>query len=195
VHADPDGLGDLELIARSLDEPALFAVLLTRHHRSIYRYLARRLPADAAEDCAQETFVRAFAARAGFRPYRASALPWLYGIATNLVRERAREEGRTLAGSRDDLIGWEDDAVERGSRPSMCGGTSATRSPRCRPFDRPHRPCSPLSRALAKKPRARTAQRHEAARTVSTAAVALSRPSAASARGPARRQRKREWMS
>lgn len=106
-------LADSELIVRSLDEPALFGALLIRHHRPVYRYLARRLPVDAAEDCAQETFTRAFAIRGSFRPHGASALPWLYGIATNLIRERIRDEQRVLAGSRDDLIAWEDDAVDR----------------------------------------------------------------------------------
>ncbi len=87
---DAAGLDDVELIARSLDEPEAFAALLTRHHTPVYRYLSRRLPVDAAEECTQETFTRAFAARDRFRPHCDSALPWLYGIATNVVRERRR---------------------------------------------------------------------------------------------------------
>jgi len=108
-------LGDVEVIARSVDEPEAFAVLLARHHTPVYRYLSRRLPVDAAEECTQETFTRAFAARSRFRPHHPSALPWLYGIATNVVRERHREERRVLAGPRADAVAWEDadDAVER----------------------------------------------------------------------------------
>ena len=112
---DAAGLDDVEMIARSLDEPEAFSVLLTRHHTPVYRYLSRRLPIDAAEECAQETFTRAFAARRTFRPFRDSALPWLYGIATNVVRERRREERRVLAGPRAEAVAWEhaDDAVDR----------------------------------------------------------------------------------
>lgn len=112
---DASDLDDVELIARSLDEPELFAALLTRHHTPVYRYLSRRLPVDAAEECAQETFTRAFVARSRFRPHHPSALPWLYGIATNVVRERRREERRVLEGPRADVVAWEDadDAVER----------------------------------------------------------------------------------
>jgi RNA polymerase sigma-70 factor (ECF subfamily) len=95
VGRDADDLGDIELIARSLDEPALFAALLTRYHRPIYRYLARRLPADAAEDCAQETFVRGFAARGSFRPCgdsrcRGSAASRRTSSASTLATRHAR---------------------------------------------------------------------------------------------------------
>jgi len=112
---DASRLDDVELIARSFDEPEAFGSLLERHHRPVYRYLSRRLSVDAAEECAQETFTRAFAARGAFRPYRDSALPWLYGIATNVVRERRREEQRVLAGPRADAVAWDDadDAVDR----------------------------------------------------------------------------------
>jgi RNA polymerase sigma-70 factor (ECF subfamily) len=112
---DASQLDEVELIARSLDEPEAFGGLLERHHRPVYRYLSRRLPVDAAEECAQETFTRAFAARRTFRPYRDSALPWLYGIATNVVRERRREEQRVLAGPRAPVVAWDDadDAVDR----------------------------------------------------------------------------------
>lgn len=105
---DASRLDDVELIARSLGEPEAFGGLLERHHGPVYRYLSRRLPVDAAEECAQETFARAFAGRHGFRPFRDSALPWLYGIATNVVRERRRDEQRVLAGPRADVVAWED---------------------------------------------------------------------------------------
>jgi len=112
---DASRLDDVELIARSLDQPEAFGGLLERHHRPIYLYLSRRLPVDTAEECAQETFTRAFAGRGTFRPHHDSALPWLYGIATNVVRERLREEQRVLTGPRADAVAWEhtDDAVDR----------------------------------------------------------------------------------
>jgi RNA polymerase sigma-70 factor (ECF subfamily) len=43
-----------------------------------------------------ETFVRAFDARRRFDSRRASALPWLYGIASNLIRMHFRTEERRL---------------------------------------------------------------------------------------------------
>ncbi|MGM0669421.1 MAG: sigma-70 family RNA polymerase sigma factor [Gemmatimonadota bacterium] len=67
---------------------------------SLFRY-CHRLTADtdAAEDVAQETFVRLLERRPdgvgdGLRP-------WMYRVATNLIRDRARQEanrGRILAG-------------------------------------------------------------------------------------------------
>jgi hypothetical protein len=39
-------------------------------------------------------FVTAFARRAAYRPHGASARPWLYGIAHNLLRAQARRERR-----------------------------------------------------------------------------------------------------
>lgn len=112
---DASDLDDIELIARSVDEPEAFAMLLARHHTPVYRYLSRRLPVDAAEECTQETFTRAFAARSRFRPHHDRALPWLYGIATNVVRERRRDEQRVLHGPRADAVAWEhaEDAVDR----------------------------------------------------------------------------------
>ena len=35
------------------------AEVFDRHHADVYRYLARRVPADIADDLASETFVRA----------------------------------------------------------------------------------------------------------------------------------------
>lgn len=58
-----------------------YAVALTGHH-------------DVADDVAQETFIRAYRALAGYRPEQIQGLalsPWLYRIALNLVRNRARD--------------------------------------------------------------------------------------------------------
>lgn len=102
-------LTDLEAVARSLDDPAAFSELLTRHHAAVYRYLARRLSLETAEEQAQEAFVRAFAGRRSFRPYRDSALPWLFGIATNLVHEQRRQGRRALLVPNGAEFAWPDD--------------------------------------------------------------------------------------
>ena len=62
-----------------------FETLVEMHRDEIYAYLWRIIPGDQAEDCLQETFLRAFRAYERTAPdsnYRA----WLYKIATNVAR-------------------------------------------------------------------------------------------------------------
>ncbi len=81
---------------RATGDTAAFSVLVTRY-RARVTALARRMltasGAEEAEDVAQETFVAAFAGRAGFRrgePFR----PWLYRIAVNRCLDRLRAQTR-----------------------------------------------------------------------------------------------------
>lgn len=60
------------------------------------RYLRRRIGKETAEDLAVETFVLAFRSRHAYDLQRESARPWLFGIATNLLRHHRRSEGRRL---------------------------------------------------------------------------------------------------
>jgi RNA polymerase sigma factor (sigma-70 family) len=87
---------DRAFIARSLDDGREFAPLFDRHYERIWRYLNRRCGPAVADDLAGETFVRAFAGRTGYDLEQADARAWLYGIATNLLRERSRSESRRL---------------------------------------------------------------------------------------------------
>jgi RNA polymerase sigma factor (sigma-70 family) len=73
-----------------------FAALFDRHAPHIYRYLARRLGDQAADDLAAETFLTAFRRRSTFRADQRDARPWLYGIATLLVAQHRRDEVRRL---------------------------------------------------------------------------------------------------
>ena len=66
------------------------------HARELHRYLARRLDPATADDLVAETFLIAWEQRRSYRPERASARAWLYGIATNLVRRHARGQSRAL---------------------------------------------------------------------------------------------------
>jgi RNA polymerase sigma factor (sigma-70 family) len=86
--------GDADAIAASMQEPARFAVVFDRHYEEISSYLSRRAGRALAEELASETFLRAFAARAGYDLAYRDARPWLYGIATNLLRKHARSEER-----------------------------------------------------------------------------------------------------
>jgi RNA polymerase sigma-70 factor (ECF subfamily) len=88
-------LSDVECLARSLSEPEAFELIFERHFDAIHKYLHRRAGRELADEIAAETFVSAFERRASCRTGD-SALPWLYGIATNLLRRRFRTERRQL---------------------------------------------------------------------------------------------------
>jgi RNA polymerase sigma factor (sigma-70 family) len=85
---------DAAAIEESLEAPGSFAVVFDRHYDAIWGYLCRRAGAAIADELAGETFLRAFATRARYDPARGDAGPWLYGIATNLLRRHARTELR-----------------------------------------------------------------------------------------------------
>jgi RNA polymerase sigma factor (sigma-70 family) len=107
---------DAELVERSLEVPMAFEPVFNRHFRSIHTYLHRRVGRDLADDLAAETFALAFERRGSCRA-TGSLLPWLYGIATNLIRHRRRAEGRRLrAYARSEVDLWavyEDEAAQR----------------------------------------------------------------------------------
>lgn len=76
--------------------------LVTRYERPLYAFLAKRCgDAQIAEDCFQETFLRAWRSRARFDRDRPLA-PWLYRIAMNVAREalgrRSRDRALPLEG-------------------------------------------------------------------------------------------------
>jgi RNA polymerase sigma-70 factor (ECF subfamily) len=80
----------------SLRRPQAFALLFDRHYDAIWRYLCRRVGPTGADDLAGESFLRAFVKRSNYEPSPLGARPWLYGIATNLLREQARREDRQM---------------------------------------------------------------------------------------------------
>jgi RNA polymerase sigma factor (sigma-70 family) len=84
------------LIERSLREPEVFGVIFDRHFDAVYRYLARRIGVGRADDLAASTFTVAFERRESFRLDASTARPWLFGIATNLLRNERRAEKRAL---------------------------------------------------------------------------------------------------
>lgn len=85
---------DASVIACSLHDPDIFSALFRRHAGTIQRYVTRRLGPDAADDVVAETFLLAFRQRGSYDMARADALPWLYGIATNLISRHRRDEVR-----------------------------------------------------------------------------------------------------
>ena len=87
---------DSEIIQRSLGQPRAFAELFDRHAGVVGRYAARRLGPDAGEDILSETFLVAFARRKAFDTAWDSALPWLFGIASRLIRKHRAKEAKHL---------------------------------------------------------------------------------------------------
>ncbi len=87
---------DAETLIESCSEPRAFIAVFERHYDAVHRYLRRRVSAEVADDLTAETFVRAYERRASYRPDRPDARPWLYGIATNLLRHHFRREEREL---------------------------------------------------------------------------------------------------
>jgi RNA polymerase sigma-70 factor (ECF subfamily) len=87
---------DSDEIAASLTDPQRFGSVAERHFGAIYQYLARRVGRDVAQDLGAETFVVAFSARSSYDLSRPNARPWLFGIATNLIRRHRRSEIRML---------------------------------------------------------------------------------------------------
>ena len=83
---------DTALLKAAGSDPAAFSELYMRHVGAVHGWLRRRIEW-AASDLTAETFARAWLIRARFRDERdGSALPWLLGIAANLLAEAARHD-------------------------------------------------------------------------------------------------------
>jgi RNA polymerase sigma-70 factor (ECF subfamily) len=87
---------DSEIIKRSIECPAAFGELYDRHAPALSRYAARRAGDSVADDVTSETFLVAFERRDRFDHRSEDAGPWLFGIATNLLRHHQRIEMRIL---------------------------------------------------------------------------------------------------
>src|SRR3954447_14617429 len=90
------GETDAAAIRASLVDGDAFVGVVDRHFDEISRYLRRRVSREIADELAADVFTTAFARRASYDLSRESALPWLYGIASNLLRNRLRHELREL---------------------------------------------------------------------------------------------------
>jgi RNA polymerase sigma-70 factor (ECF subfamily) len=85
------------MITASLEDPAWFAGIFDRHIDHVRRFVVRRLGESRGDDVVSEVFRVAFERRGTFDVAADSALPWLYGVATNLVRREHRSHARRLA--------------------------------------------------------------------------------------------------
>jgi RNA polymerase sigma-70 factor (ECF subfamily) len=86
-----------------------------------------------AGDLAAEVFTVAFARRRTFRVETVDTRPWLYGIATNLIRNNRRSEQRLLAAvarlrdERVPAVGRIDDNVDPSDRPELAWALASLR--------------------------------------------------------------------
>jgi len=93
-----DSRSDAEVIEASLGQPTEFGRVFERHWDSVFRFVEGRLGLNAAQDLASEVFRIAFQRRMSYEIVEGtSCLPWLYGIATNLVLKERRSFARHLA--------------------------------------------------------------------------------------------------
>lgn len=103
---------DGAVLAGLRDDPELIGVLYERHAAAVFRFLARRAGPVAAEDLLSEVFVTALGARTRVVAHDSgSALPWLYGIALNVVRHYLRRTAVPGPMIRDLGMDWDEVAA------------------------------------------------------------------------------------
>jgi RNA polymerase sigma factor (sigma-70 family) len=97
-EADMRGIVETDRQLLRNADPASFGTLFERHGAAIYNYCFRRT-ADwsAAEDLTSVVFLEAWRKRKEVRLQGDSLLPWLYGVATNVLRNRSRSLRRYRA--------------------------------------------------------------------------------------------------
>ena len=87
---DPSALDGADMQRLAVGHDAALNDLMARHALPVFQFLCRMLGnEDDANDLAQETFLRVYQHRAGFRP-GARFTTWLYTIAANLARNHHR---------------------------------------------------------------------------------------------------------
>jgi RNA polymerase sigma factor (sigma-70 family) len=102
---------DSEILASPPGQPDPMGVLYERHAPAVFRFLARRAGPSVAEDLLSEVFIAALDGRAKFVAHDSgSALPWLYGIAMNVLRRHFRQGAAQWLAAEDPGMDW--DAVD-----------------------------------------------------------------------------------
>lgn len=87
---------DAAVVRQSVTQPEAFAMLFRRHAAPIWRYIARRVGPQDAEDVLADVFLEAFRERGRYDTGKPDARPWLYGIATRRLGRYRRTELRQL---------------------------------------------------------------------------------------------------
>ena len=124
------------------DDPGALAALFDRYGDRIYNHCFRQLGDWAeAEDATSSVFLEVWRHRRRVRLHDGSALPWLYGVATNVCRNAGRSRRRYLrAVASLPAPGSRARPRRAGDRPARLRGPDAggagRRSRRCRDHER-----------------------------------------------------------
>lgn len=88
-------MSDEGLIAAcAVGEAAALGALFDRHHRPVYRFIARVLgPGDDIDDLVQSTFIEVWRSAKRFKG-KGKVRSWIFGIAANVARRHIRTEVR-----------------------------------------------------------------------------------------------------
>lgn len=86
---------DAVVISDSVDCPECFRLIVERHATSVFRYLASRVDRSSSEDLLADVFETAFRSRGRYDTRYDDALPWLLGIATNMLHHHRRSAIRS----------------------------------------------------------------------------------------------------
>jgi RNA polymerase sigma-70 factor (ECF subfamily) len=88
-----ESLSDISLMRHSRRDAGAFDELYLRSARGIWVFFeSRTRDGGAATDLTAETFARAWASRLKFSDEAAEVMPWLYGIARNVLLESVRRQ-------------------------------------------------------------------------------------------------------
>jgi RNA polymerase sigma-70 factor (ECF subfamily) len=115
-RVDAAAQSDADVIAASRDNPEVFRLIVSRHGEAVYKYAARRVGIQDAQDVASEVFLRGFRLRARYEGLRETCLPWLYRIARNVIGEwlkKANRDDRVAVVLHPPAGGFEDDVLDR----------------------------------------------------------------------------------
>lgn len=92
-------LKDAELLRRAAEgDESAFAEFYNRHNGAIYRFAVHMTGSpDSAADVTQEAFLLLVREPAAYDPARGEALPFLYGVARNFVRQVLSRDSRFVS--------------------------------------------------------------------------------------------------
>ena len=83
------------------DEKTRFVEVFSNTYDSIHRFVQRRVPLDTVDDLVSQVYTTAWARWSRVHP---PELPWLYGVARNVVRDWARQQSAASASQIADSV-------------------------------------------------------------------------------------------